>query len=207
MISFGMNYNHEKETLIRQVSFFKQVPNHEYVCSIAMAKLEFLRLGTDEDIAYRKRQYKNFIKNINKTVPDDLPLCFHGCPIYSARSILVNGKIFPTVNKINIDSGQFGITTKKDAFLSLRRYIDILNFNMPAGCIFVILARPQDKKVRLLLMDSIDLKTEPDRLVAIITTPENITRVKKWASIGGIASTKVFDFDTFITTLQYSIAN
>ena len=51
-------------------------------------ELQFIRPANIEDIEYRTRQYKEFSEIIEEFLPDDLPLRFHGCPIYNAKKSL-----------------------------------------------------------------------------------------------------------------------
>ena len=48
-------------------------------------QLEFLRPSDEKDMQYRLRQYDEFSKKMKDLVPEDLPLRFHGCPIYTAK--------------------------------------------------------------------------------------------------------------------------
>jgi len=56
------------------------------------------------------------------------------------------------------------------------------------------------------LMRNVNFRKTPHRLFAIITTPENIERVKEWAKSGGINPSKVHDFDSFIKLFDRDIS-
>lgn len=179
-----------------------------------IGELEFLRPANEEDIAYRLRQYDEFCEKISKEVPEDLPLRFHGCPIYTAKHILQDGEISSSVDRLGIETsydteGQISVTTRKTIDTTVRGYTDLVgNYNMPSGCIFVLLPKDEaDEKIgNSLLMGNINFKDEPDRLVGIITSPENIENVKEWGSQIGIDSLKIKDFDDFVISLD-SIEN
>ena len=54
------------------------------------------------------------------------------------------------------------------------------NYCYPSGCLFVIVAKNKDEYDNLSsgwMIDNVDFKENPKRLVAIITTPENIEKV------------------------------
>lgn len=55
------------------------------------------------------------------------------------------------------------------------------------------------------MIKNVDFKTQPDRLVSVVTTPENIDKVKNWAHLGGVDVSKVMDFDNFVR--KYSLQN
>lgn len=48
------------------------------------------------------------------------------------------------------------------------------------------------------MIKNVNFKENPDRLNAIITTPENIQKVTQWAQKSGIDTKKIVDFDGFI---------
>ncbi|MGE5472610.1 MAG: hypothetical protein ACM3UU_00105 [Ignavibacteriales bacterium] len=169
-------------------------------------KLEFLRPENEEDMSYRSRQYKEFPKRIKETVPNDLPLRFHGCPIYTAERILQSGELSSSVDRIGIETsydaeGQVSVTTKDTIDTTVHGYSDLGgNQNLPAGCIFVLLPKDEkDEEIgQSMMMGNVSFKEEPERLFAIITSPENISRVKGWSKESGVDLTKVHDFDSFI---------
>lgn len=169
-------------------------------------KLEFLRPENEEDKSYRLRQYDEFPGIIEKTVPDDLPLRFHGCPIYTAKHILQEGEISSSVDRIGIATsydvdGQVSVTTKDTIETTIRGYTDLTgDYNSPAGCVFVLLPKDEEdaKAGQSMLMGNVSFKEEPERLFAVITSPENSSRVKEWSQESGVDITKVHDFDSFI---------
>ena len=168
-------------------------------------KLQFIRPANIEDIEYRTRQYKEFSEIIEEFLPDDLPLRFHGCPIYNAKKIIESGEISASSDRVGFNTsydvtGQISVTTKYSLPITVQSYAGLMgNYNMPAGCIFVVL--PKDDNDResgeSLLMGNVNFKEEPSRLYAIITTPENINMVSKWCKENNVDSGKVYDYDSF----------
>jgi hypothetical protein len=82
---------------------------------------------------------------------------------------------------------------------------------LPAGCLFVI--RPQNDEEREyaiektgktteLHLEAVNFKTEPDRLVAIVSTTENQKRISELAQKYGLDPSKVYTFDGFIEHLS-----
>ena len=168
-------------------------------------ELQFIRPANIEDIEYRTRQYKEFSEIIEEFLPDDLPLRFHGCPIYNAKKIIESGEISASSDRVGFNTsydvtGQISVTTKYSLPITVQSYAGLMgNYNMPAGCIFVVL--PKDDNDResgeSLLMGNVNFKEEPSRLYAIITTPENINMVSKWCKENNVDSGKVYDYDIF----------
>lgn len=185
----------------------KTIQSRKYALEQLTNQLEFLRPSSQEDIDYRLRQYEEFSKIIKKEVPDDLHLCFHGCPIYAARHIIEDGEISSSVDRIGSEtsydvSDQVSVTTKKTIETTVQGYTGLTgNYNLPAGCIFAIL--PKDEREiqtseTSMLIGNVSFKENPERLYAIITTPENIEIVTEWAEKVNIDLSKIHDFEGFI---------
>ncbi|MBQ7285122.1 MAG: hypothetical protein IJW72_02590, partial [Alphaproteobacteria bacterium] len=102
--------------------------------------------------------------------------------------------------------GKISATNKDTAETSIRQYMRLTdNFCYPAGCLFVVTAKNKEEYDNLpsgWMIDNIDFKENSDRLIAVITTPENIARVRNWAKEGGIKTSKIMDFDDFISQYQ-----
>lgn len=174
-------------------------------------KLEFLRPANQEDIDYRLKKYSEFSKQVKAEVPDDLHLCFHGCPIYAARHIIEDGEISSSVDRIGSEtsydvSDQVSVTTKNTIETTVQGYTGLTgNYNLPAGCIFAIVPKDENEiqtSETSMLIGNVSFKENPERLYAIITTPENIERVTEWAEKGNIDLSKVYDFEGFIQDIE-----
>lgn len=167
-------------------------------------QLEFLRPSDEKDMEYRLRQYDEFSKKIKDLVPEDLPLRFHGCPIYTAKHIIESGEISSSVDRLGVETsydteGQISVTTKDTLDTTIHGYTHLSENFLPAGCVFVLLPKDElDAKAGdSMLMGNVNFKQEPNRLYGIITTPENIERVSQWAKVSGIDLSKIHDFDEF----------
>lgn len=167
-------------------------------------QLEFLRPSDEKDMEYRLRQYNEFSKKMKDLVPEDLPLRFHGCPIYTAKHILESGEISSSVDRLGVETsydteGQISVTTKDTLDTTIQGYTHLSENFLPAGCVFVLLPKDElDAKAGdSMLMGNVNFKQEPNRLYGIITTPENIERVSQWAKVSGVDLSKIHDFDEF----------
>ncbi len=170
-------------------------------------QLEFLRPSSQEDMNYRLKQYNEFSEQVKSEVPDDLHLCFHGCPIYAAKQIIKDGEISSSVDRIGSEtsydvSDQVSVTTKNTIETTVQGYTGLTgNYNLPAGCIFVILPKDESEiksSETSMLIGNVSFKENPERLYSIITTPENIERVTEWAEKANIDLSKIHDFEGFI---------
>lgn len=187
------------------------ITSRRYALSQVEDQIEFLRPANDKDMEYRLRQYNEFAKKMKDLVPDDLPLRFHGCPIYTAKHIIESGELSSSVDRLGVETsydteGQVSVTTKDTLDTTIHGYTHLSdNSYLPAGCVFVVLPKDEmDAKAGdSMLMGNVDFKSEPDRLYGIITTPENIERVSQWAKANGIdLSDKLYDFDSFAKTFD-----
>ena len=133
---------------------------------------------------------------------------FFGTDIFGAKHILESGQISSGVDRLGHATsfdprGKISATNKDTVDTSVGTYMNLTaNFLYPAGCLFVV--KPKDKTEYDQLsstgwmIDNVDFKTNPDRLVAIVTTPENIERVNGWAQKSNIDTAKVMNFEGFI---------
>ncbi len=173
-------------------------------------KLRFLRPANDADIAYRQRQSNDFADKVSELVPDDLPLRFHGTPIYGAEKIIASGEIVSFQDRLGVNSSQddavqIYITSKDSLYITSQGFADLTpNFNLPAGCIFVVTPKDlaDEEAGRFMHMSNVYFKDDPDRLVAVISTPENIPSLQTWLSQGGLSPSKAIDFDGFVRDID-----
>lgn len=189
-----------RKTIIRNQNALKQIDE----------QIEFSRPENEQDILYRQRQYDEFPDLIKRIVPDEIPLRFHGCPINVAQHILEDGEISSSVDRLGVETSydtedQVSVTTKDTIETTVRGYAGLAgNYSMPAGCIFVVLPRDEiDAKAGdSMLMSNVSFKENPERLVSVITSPENLERVSQWAQESGIDTSKICDYDGFKNLLE-----
>ena len=176
---------------------------------IKQADKSFLRPSQDDDIRYRKITLITFEKRLKNVIGEDCTLCFHGTPIWNAKQIISSGNISSLIDRIGPGEdvlptpGQISVSTINNIWFTIKYFADLYNYDYPAGCIFVI--KPRDKQeikssMEDNLINNVYFDKHPERLVSIITTPENITTVKKWIkdSTLHINPEIVVDYDKFI---------
>ncbi len=188
----------------------RDIATKRYVLQQINEQIEFSRPENEEDIAYRQKQYDEFPNLIKSIVPDDIPLRFHGCPINVAQHILRDGEISSSVDRLGISTSydtedQISVTTKDTIETTVRGYAGLSgDYNMPAGCIFVLLPRDESdaESGKSMLMSNVSFRQSPERLVSIITSPENLQRVSQWAQETGVDTSKICDYDGFQNLLK-----
>lgn len=183
----------------------KKVATRMYALEQIKDQISFLRPSSKEDIEYRLRQYDEFSRKMRTCIPDDLPLRFHGCPIYTAKHIIESGELSSSVDRLGIETsydvaGQISVTTKNSLETTVQNYAGLNgNYELPAGCIFVLL--PQNdldaESGKSMLMNNVSIRKEPERLFAIITTPENYERLSEWCKNYNIEEEKIYAYDGF----------
>ena len=170
--------------------------------------LNNLRDATLEDISERKLIMSDYAKMVEGVIPDDVPIVFHGRPnIGTVEKIIEEGGIFNPGDRE--DRGHQGdcvyVTNKWKIDVSLE-FADLRgNFKLPYGALFAIMPKLEEyqevfnsKNGTELTIGSVNFREEPESLVAIITTRENIERLRKKARESGIDENKVMTHDAFL---------
>ncbi len=170
-------------------------------------KLKFLRRNTQSDIDYRDEQIHTFTKKLGKILPDSERLIFHASPIYNAEKIIKSGRIISgkdlwTISTSGDPKGKFSATTKDQletcvlGYAGLNSYVGFL----PAGVIFVLKAQ-NDSEYQMAKDDSymknVNFKQNPAHLYGLISTPENLPRLKNWMDEQKHPQ-PIYDYNSFI---------
>jgi hypothetical protein len=177
--------------------------------------IEYMRLPkNDKDKVYRRNVGEKFATIIKQTIPDNFPIVFHGTGyIGTVKQIIKSGGLFtpeekgesPTSFAMLID-----VTYKNNIKTSLQ-FADTTEPYMPYGALFAF--SPQDNEIDHVIstgesgevlngVNGVNFRNNPDRLYAIITTPENIDRVKKWCADYGWDEEKVFSHNGFVKHIK-----
>lgn len=114
------------------------------------------------------------------------------------------------INEIFDDAVQISVTTKDNLYITTQGFVNLTpNFNLPAGCIFVVTPKDlnDEESGRFMQMDNVRFKNDPDRLVAVISTPENLVSIQTWLNNSGFSSAKAIDYDGFVKSIDRFIAS
>lgn len=173
----------------------------------------FCRPEMTEDVKYRKIQKVTFEDKLKRSLPQDCDFCFHGTTIWNTKSIIDSGEISAQIDRegqseeVLNTPGQIYVSTINNLWFTVKHYADLSNYKYPAGCIFVISPKTQEEYNSARehnLIANVSLKNEPQRIKAIITTPENISRVQNWIESRklNISSNIVIDYNQSIEVLK-----
>lgn len=166
-------------------------------------ELKFLRVPTKEDIEYRLDIKKNFSFFLEKAFINKVDLRFHGTSIYFAREIIAHGEISCSQDRFGYSTshdiaGHFSASPVFAVDVTVDYYLDLTNYFMPAGCLFVMKSRGENDVLNGSQMRKFVFKETPEALVGILTTPENVDRVKGWCLEAGIDEDLVSRFEDFL---------
>lgn len=164
-------------------------------------KREFLRPPSEADIEYRRRVERELPERIRSVVSPDSSLRFHGCPLATARDIIESGELSSSADRLGFESsldgsGTISVTTRDTIKETLDTYSDLYADSCctPAGCVFVLHADPGEGPAKI---GNVYFRERPDKLRAIMTSDENLERVREWVKAKGIDPDKVVEFFSF----------
>lgn len=173
-------------------------------------RIDNMREPDIEDLENRKNIYLNYAEEIDKKIPDDVPLVFHGNNnIGLVEEIIKTGGLFtPDERGVSYASlaSQIDVTWKGNIQTSLEFAEPGLDSFYPYGAIFVFLPKEEEYDYVLKTgkssevfngVNSIDFKKE-NRLVSIITTKENLNRLKKLVKENGLDENIVKTHEEFL---------
>lgn len=204
-----------RETRIE--SFFNLEQNALRLIKHFQAQLSLARPDSQADIEERKRIMMTYPDLLRKHVSEKNPLFFHGMrDLTSLEQILSSGHLGYLLGEKTrsfTNPGTVDVTTADSIETSIQGFTG-LNYGgydkfLPAGCLFVI--SPKDEAEREYAnkntgtehnIETVDFKSDPNRIVAIVSTTENKERISELAQKYHIDPKKVYTFDGFIEHLS-----
>lgn len=183
--------------------------------SILLDRLRYLRPAKLKDIAYRKKVFNTFPAWAAENISEDMRLVFHGTTLANTERILnsrrlISGKDRWSIYTSGDNSGEFSVSTKDFLEISMHYHMDLVEtykdyeWFMPAGCLFVL--QLDDSEYRFAEAEqrthNVQFDRKPEKLYAIITTPENQKKVKWWMQKNNFSPDKVVDFAGFREKLE-----
>jgi hypothetical protein len=203
-------------TSYRYEKILQSIKDEENNLYTAQRGLEFVRPNNDIDFEYRMKIQKEFPQIVKNLFPDGYPIVFHGTKnIGIVREILKSGGLFtPDQRGISMQSQatQIDVTYKNNIRTTCDFAEPSPQSSLPFGAIFAFF--PQKSEIDNVIstnenssqvsggVEGVSFRNEPDRLYAIITTPENLERVQAWCNEYGIDPSKVHTPKTFINETQ-----
>ena len=179
----------------------KKIKNRVNTLREYRLQLENMRENKDIDIKERDNLINVFPGMVKRLIPDNERMVFYPVKnIGSVFELIESGIISKSYDKVISDNSK--ITTKikvitKDNIKDACIYANYpVTDYMPYGAIFVL--KPSKDDLEEGIIGQINFKTSPERLYGIITTKENINRLKKMCEEYGVDSTKVYTQEQFL---------
>lgn len=216
-ISFFNNYLKKLSTQSKteeEKEQLEQIKNNiryaEDMIKWTKCKKESVREPSLEDINERE-QLNKFMNDVDNVIPDDDPLVFHGNGnISMVKEIIRSGSLLTQEDRgysISWSSSIICASSKSDISQSIMFANSYRNYYLPYGALFVI--APKDDMQKgvfkgaintniIIPLYSINFHLEPKRLVAIITTNENINDLKKIAKENKLNENLIMNHNDFI---------
>lgn len=194
--------------------YARQIASKEKVLNINKYYIEFMRMPIEEDMLLRKKILEEYHDEIRKTISSELAIVFHGTSnIGIVREIIKSHGLTNPIERgedFSSFASAIDVTSKSD----IRVTCEFAEPNypwLPYGAIFAFLAKAEEEDKVINTngsevyggVDSVDFFKEPDRLVAIISTDENIDKIKQWCESYDLNKDKVFTHDEFLKTIEH----
>ncbi len=173
---------------------------------------ENMRESTIEDTEERVDILNNYARKVDEAIPDGVPIVFHGNnSIGLVEVIMRSGGLF-TPDERGVGFRSFATKIDVGAKRNIQTPLEFAepgldNKFLPYGAVFVFMPRKDEEELVLHTgrgtevpggVESVDFIKEPERLVSIITTSENIERLKKVAIETGIDPNKIVTHQQFL---------
>lgn len=200
----------QKSNDTRKIEFYsKQTESILSSINNIKSQLSCMRPNNNDDLNERHDIMVNFPKLVNETIPDDVPMVFHGNNnIEIVKQIISSGGLYtPEERGVDFKSfaTQIDVTYKSNIRVSCE-FADSSTISfMPYGAIFAFYPKEHEYEKVLKTgensevfggVESIDFKD--DRFVGIITTNENLETLKLCFDTNQLDSNKVFTHKQFI---------
>ena len=170
---------------------------------ITQGQLEFLRPSSELDVQYRLRVYEELPRHTSSKFSIGSEVRFHGTELPRVRDILASGEISSSVDRDGVEtsydvSGQISVTEPSDISTTVHNFSGMLTREcaLPAGCIFALMPSSKEDALagRSHLMGNVYFREQPELILGILTSPENIPRVQEWAESAGLNPEAVQEF-------------
>lgn len=200
----------ERNNDIRKIDFYtKRIESILGNIHNLKATLDCMRLNEENDLKERYDVRSTFSKLVDDSIPDDIPIVFHGNNnIKIVKQIIASGGLHtPEERGVDFKSfaTQIDVTAKTNITVSLEFADSSINSFMPYGAIFVFYPKEYEYEKVLKTGDSSEvfggvesIDFNEDRFIGVITTRENLEDIKKCMEENNFDSNKVFTHQQFI---------
>lgn len=166
-------------------------------------ELENIRVGNLDTEEEKLNIYNNFYNQLRQVIDNDKKFYYHGCRDLSlVKQIIESKKIVSGYDRTGVEtsfdaSGTISVTTINSLNVTIQGYAGLQNPSyLPAGAIFVI--RPDSAYDENSITTSNVNFEDGNRLVAVITTTENVNKIKEYLFINGFDESICYSYDEFL---------
>ena len=182
-------------------------------------KVSFMRPDNIDDLDIRESIKDNFAKKIDSIIPDGIPIVFHGRPNLGTIKKIIRDGGLTTPDERGESFRSFAtsidVGTKKDLSTVLDFADPRIGSGFPYGAIFAFYPSENEKQKVLETLgsevdggvESVSFRDNPERLMGIISTSENIQLLKSWCEEYGIDPNKVFTHEAFLIACELEFAD
>lgn len=161
-------------------------------------------------MAYRQKVRAELGPSIQASIPDGLPLLFHGTPVYNVQAILQDGELSSSRDRtggFTYDApGRISVTSAATIQWTLDVYTGLEDHEgrLPAGCVFALLPGREVEAAESpnYQMSKFNFNENPKQLFGILTSEENLDMVKQWTADSGLDPSRVYEFFEFPEELE-----
>lgn len=208
----SLSDNNGDERIIKIIT--QQITDTKRTLRIREAEVEFARIPNAEDVDRRINLQDWFPEQVKESIPDDLPLVFHGSSNLGQIKEILRSNGLSTPEQRGESMASFAVQIDVGAKTNINtpcKFAESNHYWMPYGAIFAFMPKPEEiEKVNNTGestevfggVDGVNFKTEPERLYGIITTSENIDRFQKWCEEYGLDKDKVLTHEAFIELMK-----
>ena len=174
--------------------------------------VKYMRPEISEDLEERKNVFLEFPKMVKNSIPDNIPIVFHGTNNIGIvlEIIRSGGLLTPEERNVGYRSQatQIDVTYKNNIRVSCEFAEPGLDKFMPYGAIFVFTPLETEVEKVIKTVDSsevfggvagVNFKENPSRLIGIITTTESKPIIKQCCIENGWNQEKVFTHNEFVS--------
>ena len=177
-------------------------------------KISLSRPHTQADLSERDEVVRYFSDKIRSFDPQNLAcLRFKGVPPQDLPDILSSMKIASSKTRLGhitnaVGDGLIAVSSLKNLDFSIDYFTSISDKSykdcLPSGTLFVLQPNSAEEadKVKFFQMYEIDFTKEPEKLIAIVSTQENLPVIQKALNEKGLSTELVMTFANFDTYLR-----
>ena len=171
--------------------------------------LACIRPNNEKDVEERTNIIKDYADFIDQVIPDDQPVVFHGNNnIGIVEKIIESGGLYtPSERGVEYSSfaSQIDVTAKSNIQVSLDFADRGTNSYMPYGALFAFYPKEYEYKEVFKTGDNSEVlggvesvSFSEDRFIGIITTDENIFRLRKAMERSNLDPNKIYTHEEFL---------